>query len=151
MFYYLSQHPQIKPSIVKEIHFFDGGLNPRVDNFKKGLNWYKSHFPYNSGKFITGEASPTYIYNPLVPQRIYNYFPDVKIIALLRNPVERAISHYFHEVRKGREEFPILKAFKEEEVRLNSILNNGDYKNTNLINKSYKMRGRYSEQFRKIS
>ena len=98
MYAYLEQHPDIIGSLNKEIHFFDGGTNPKVDNFKKGINWYKAHFPLceNVENKKIFEASPLYIFSPLVPKRIANYIPKVKVIALLRNPSDRAISHYFH-------------------------------------------------------
>jgi hypothetical protein len=132
LFYYLGQHPQIIPSYKKEVHFFDGGLNPNVDNFNKGEPWYRSHFPLkrntiNNQKAF--EASPLYLFNPLSPQRIYELIPEVRLIAVLRNPVERAISHYFHEKWAGREPFPIMKALQSEEKRLSPVINKQDYKN----------------------
>ena len=150
LFWYLSQHPQIRSSFVKEVHFFDGGLDPAINNFSKGVGWYRAHFPIENRKFITGEASPLYIFNPLVPERIHNVLPGVKLIAVLRNPVERAISHYFHEKRKGREEKPILEALELEEERLRPILEQYDYKSEIFKNKSYKSRGLYKKQLERF-
>ncbi len=149
LFHYLARHPQVKPSFTKEVHFFDGGKNPDVDTFAKGSPWYRAHFPLNTGKsrgFTTGEASPLYILNPLAPQRISELVPEVKLIALLRNPVDRAISHYFHEKRKGREQLPILEAFDAEEKRVQHVLRQGDYKHLNFIHHTYLKRGLYAEQ-----
>jgi hypothetical protein len=149
LFAYLSQHPQLLQSVVKEVHFFDGGLNYNVDNYEKGEAWYRAHFPLTK-KLIahskTFEVSPLYIFNPLTPKRIFDLIPEVKIIALLRNPTERAISHYFHEKRKGRESLPIFEALQAEERRLESILNNKDYKNEIFRYYSYKLRGLYKLQ-----
>ncbi|MFO7955055.1 sulfotransferase family protein [Thioalkalivibrio sp.] len=117
LYAYLSQHPQLFPSSTKEVHFFDGGLDPSVDTFKKGMPWYRAHFPLRKNMGAnqrTFEASPLYIFNPLAPERIANVVPNVKIIALLRNPTERAISHFFHERRRGREPLAIDEALEKE-------------------------------------
>lgn len=149
---YLSQHPQLRPSYKKEVHFFDGGLDPNVDNFKKGEAWYRSNFPLkrNTGNNQKAfEASPLYIFNPLAPQRISELIPKVKLIAVLRNPVERAISHYFHEKRKGFESLPIMQALKAEDERLKPVIDKQDYKNNIFIHHSYKNRGLYHEQLKR--
>jgi hypothetical protein len=152
LFKYLSQHPQLIPSYKKEIHFFDGGLNPLVDTYKKGERWYRAHFPHTHKcppETITFEATPSYIFSPIAPKRIKNTIPNVKLILLLRDPVERAISHYFHEKRLKRENLPIEEAFKKEEGRLFKIIMTDDYKNEIFIRNSYKMRGLYYEQIRR--
>jgi hypothetical protein len=149
LFAYLSQHPQLYPSCKKEVHFFDGGLNPKIDTFEKGQAWYRAHFPLTSKMSIdskTFEASPLYIFNPLAPKRIFDLVPNVKIIAVLRNPIERAISHYFHEKRKNRESLPIYEALLNEEKRLEPVIKRKDYKNRIFIDYSYKTRGLYKEQ-----
>jgi hypothetical protein len=153
MFRYLSQHSKLLPSCVKEVHFFDGGLNSDVDNFAKGEGWYRAHFPLKkhlNDHSKTFEASPLYIFNPFTAKRIFDLVPEVKIIALLRNPTERAISHYFREKRKGRESLPILEALQEEEKRLESVDNNKDYKHKNFRHFTYKRRGLYKEQIERF-
>jgi len=153
LFYYLNQHPQLLPSNKKEVHFFDGGLNHNTNNFKKGLVWYRAHFPLKrviSNRDRTFEASPLYIFNPLVPKRIFDLVPKVKLIAILRNPTERAISHYFHEKRAGRESLPIMEALLEEEKRLKSVIANEEYKSDIFIHYSYKSRGLYKEQIERF-
>lgn len=152
LYYYLSQHPHLMPSSKKEVHFFDGGPHPNVDNFKKGQAWYRSHFPLKqngTNKQKTLEASPLYIFNPLAPKRIAELIPTVKLIAVLRNPTERAISHYFHERRKGRETLTIMEALQAEEERLKSVIDKQDYKNIIFINHSYKSRGLYHKQIKR--
>lgn len=148
LFYYLSQHPDILPSSRKEVCFFDGGVDV-TDVYAKGEQWYRSHFPYSgqlAGRRITGEASPSYIFNPLVPERIANFIPEAKLIAILRNPTERAVSHYFHEKRKGRETLSLEEALRAEESRLAEVGQSRNYKNHQFLHASYKSRGRYWEQ-----
>ena len=152
LYSYLKQHPQLIPSYKKEVHFFDGGLDPNVDNFKKGEAWYRSHFPMKSNIHSNQrvfEASPLYLFNPLAPQRIFEHVPEVKLIVILRNPIERAISHYFHEKRIKREALPILKAFQSEEERLKPVIDEQDYKNNIFIQHSYKSRGLYHDQLKR--
>lgn len=149
LYNYLSQHPDIIHPITKEVHYFDGGLDPKVDNYQKGEAWYRAHFPLQSKlnyTFKTFEASPLYLYNPLTPRRISGLLPDIKIIVLLRNPTDRAISHYFHEVRGGKEKLPIWDALQVEEERLGPIIEKQDYKNNIFIHHSYKSRGLYHDQ-----
>jgi len=149
LFKYLSQHPQLLPSLRKEVHFFDGGLYPNVDNFKKGEAWYRAHFPkkVNIKTYKKAfEASPLYIFNPLSAKRIFNMIPNTKLILVLRNPTERAISHYFHEKRRKTEFLSLYDALQEEEKRLNPIIDKADYKNPIFINYSYKKRGLYKNQ-----
>ena len=152
LYHYLSQHPQLEPSYKKEVHFFDGGPIPDVDSFNKGPAWYRSHFrpkKLSKNDQISFEASPLYLFNPLVPQRISRLIPEVKLIAILRNPTERAISHYFHEVRGGRESLPLMDALKAEEERLKPIMAKKNYKSRCFINHSYKSRGNYYEQIKR--
>jgi len=151
LFEYLSQHPRLMPSYVKEVHFFDGGLNPNVDNFNCGETWYRAHFPLkkNASNKKVFEASPLYLFNPLAPQRISELIPEVKLIAILRNPVERAISHFFHEKRGGGESLPIMEALQSEEKRLEPIIDKQDYKSNLFIHHSYKNRGLYHVQLKR--
>ncbi len=148
--YYLSQHPHIVPGFRKGIHFFDGGLHPDVvDNFKKGVGWYRAHFPLKKelgSDRITGEASPLYIYNPVAAARIHAVVPEVKLIAVLRNPADRAISQYYHEERKQGTGEEILKRFNDEDEILGRALNEADYKSFAFLHRSYRSRGLYCQQ-----
>ncbi|HEY9295730.1 MAG TPA: sulfotransferase domain-containing protein, partial [Phormidium sp.] len=143
LYEYLIQHPQILAASKKEVHFFDL-------NFAKGVDWYRQQFKPVSQKSITGEASPYYIFHPLVPQRIYQLFPQVKLIVLLRNPVERAISHYYHEVRLGFEDLGLEDAIAQEPARLEGetakILADETYYSYNHQHYTYLSRGVYVEQ-----
>ena len=148
LFHYLQQHPQLAGSYTKEVHYFDGGLDPAFDTYAAGLPWYRSHFPRVDGR-LAFEASPLYLFNPLAPARIARDLPGVKLVALLRNPTERAISHYFHERLRGREPLPIAEALRAEEGRLAPVVAAGDYKHHDYMHYSYKARGRYLEQLRR--
>ena len=108
LYEYINQHPQALPCAQKEVHFF-------VHHLEKGLDWYLSHFPpiSSDAKFVTGEASPGYLCNT-VQQEVKASFPQIKLIAVLRNPVERAISHYYHNVKHGIEKRSFEAAMNDE-------------------------------------
>ena len=150
---YLTEHPQLWDAYIKEVHFFDGGLNPAIDDFEKGESWYRANFPFKDAmeeQEHTFEASPLYLFNPLAPQRIHGLIPNTRLIAILRNPTERAISHYFHEKRHHREPLDIADAMDAEEKRLAPKLKNKDYKSETFIHLSYKSRGLYLEQLERF-
>lgn len=149
LFSYMSQHPNIMPSIKKEIHFFDGGNFPNQTNFERGQLWYRSYFPLKTKKqsgYLTFEATPKYIYHLEAPERIFKLIPNAKLIAIFRNPTERAISHYFHMKRKKSESLPLMNAIQFEyenyiEKRSkNKLITQG---NSRL---AYIRRGFYAEQ-----
>jgi len=150
--HFISQHPQIHSPLQKEVHFFSGGMNPNIDNYAKGEKWYKAHFPLQKNiapKDITFEATPMYLFHPLVPGRIKTLLPKCKIIILVRNPVERAISHFFHVVRHGYETLSIEQAMQTELSRLQKVLANKDYGNPVYRLYSYQSRGLYLEQIKR--
>lgn len=152
VYYYLRQHPRLVPSYRKEIHFFDGGLDPNVDAYAKGVAWYRAHFPtvrQLGGDRKAFEASPLYLFNPLAPARIADSLEEVKLIAVLRDPVERTISNYFYERRAGREPLPIMEALAQEEARVRPALEAQDYKHPEFIHHSYKGRSLYDEQLKR--
>ena len=94
---FVVQHPAILPAAKKELHYFSLG-------YKKGEYWYRLRFPIRaSQKLLSGEASPIYLFYPMVPGRMKKLLPDVKLIVILRNPVDRAYSHYHDTKRKKRE------------------------------------------------
>ncbi len=83
----LKEHPQICLSSPKEIHFFD------TDKYKFGLDWYQKHFDCKKNQ-IKGEFDAGYLITENAAQQIKNTFPNVKLIACLRNPIDRAFSNY---------------------------------------------------------
>ena len=115
LFRYLVRHPQVLPPFRKEIKYFDC-------NYINGQNWYQAHFPlkkkFVGGSKLTGEATPYYIFHPQAPMRIAEALPEAKIIILLRNPIDRAYSHYQHMVRVGREPLSFEEAIAAEPERL---------------------------------
>jgi hypothetical protein len=113
LYYYLDQHPDVFMSPVKELRFFayEGGVPPLNGPGDQHANryvvteWeeYLSIFRGATDESIRGEASPIYLYDPNAPERIHRRLPEVLLIAILRNPVDRAYSHYHHLVKSGRE------------------------------------------------
>lgn len=159
LFRYLDQHPQVRGSAPKEVHYFSGGRDPAVDAYALGPRWYRSHFPRRSEMkpgMRAFEATPLYMLHPQAAARIHALLPGVKLVAVLRNPTDRAISHYFHNVRDNdrgnrrfREDLGPAEAMAAEEERLAPILAAGDYRNEIYRVASYKARGRYLEQLRR--
>jgi len=146
IFRYLMQHPQFFNAINKEVHFFDY-------RYDKGLPWYQAMFPLARTLppgAVTGEATPFYLFHPLVPTRVAESLPQAKFIVLLRNPVDRALSHYYHNVRRGREKRPIEQAFDSEAAVIaeeKARLGNGEiFKPEAFRHFSYTERGLYAEQ-----
>ena len=143
------QHPQIIWAQRKEVHFFDR-------NYAKGLRWYRAHFPFRCRLprgTVTGEASPFYLCDPRAPERIASVVPHAKLIVLLRDPVDRAVSHYFHEVKRQREPLPLDKALEAEERRVLSgftqMKTEPDFHSEGYQFFSYKRRGIYEDQLRR--
>lgn len=113
LFDYLIQHPNVLPPIEKEIHYFDSKINA-------GKNWYKAHFPFvKNENFITGEASPSYLYFEPCHEAIHKLVPNAKIILVLRNPVDRAFSH-FHMMQKR---FKVENRSFSEAIRSSAVSN----------------------------
>jgi hypothetical protein len=146
MFRYLLQHPQFFGGLNKELHFFDY-------RYEKGASWYQAMFPLERDLpvgAITGEATPFYLFHPLVPARVAEILPKVKLLVLLRNPVDRAISHYYHAVRRGREKRPIMQALDEEQMLIGPekarLANAEIFKPEQFRRYSYTERGLYAEQ-----
>ncbi len=92
-----------------ESHFFN-----RSDRFEKGEKEYKKFLPPESGNRLVGDDTPTYSFLSEVPERIHSMAPNVKILWILRDPLKRAISQYWHAARKGFETRPINQAFTDE-------------------------------------
>lgn len=104
--YYLNLHPQISMLKEKESNFF-----VNEDNWNRGVEWYKSHF---TGEVkVYGESSPRCTYYPFLdgaPERMYSVIPEAKLIYILRDPIERIISHYVHDYAHELEDRTIAEA-----------------------------------------
>ncbi|MDX1490608.1 MAG: sulfotransferase domain-containing protein [Pseudohongiellaceae bacterium] len=90
----LSKHPQVSICRVKESNFFN-------DEYGRGFDWYHRLFDFTDSSKITGEVSNTYIFSPEAAERISRYSSDIKLFSILRDPLERAVSHYMFLIRNG--------------------------------------------------
>ena len=147
LYCYLAEHPQIVTVPHKEVHFFDL-------NYDRGLAWYDACFSSSEKPgAIAGEASPYYLFHPQVPARVYRHFPQIKLIVLLRNPVYRAISQYYHEVKLGFENLSLEEAIACEPERLRGevekLSTDPNYYSYNHQHYTYLSRGRYLEQLQR--
>ena len=102
LYKYLNDHPQIVISEIKELNYFS-----RDKYWRKGFAWYEKNFvPKNKSTIIFGEASTSYSqapYSPNVPKRIFSYNPEIKLIYVVRDPIERLISHFMQRTKAGLE------------------------------------------------
>jgi hypothetical protein len=129
----LEKHPQIFLPKCKEVHFFDL-------KFEKGIDWYKENFKRANTKSICGEITPYYLFHPDAPERIKSITPDAKLIILLRDPIDRAISQYYHSKERGFEWLDIASALYAEKERIQ-----GNSKGS-LQKHSYTSRSKYINQ-----
>ena len=118
---YLSSHPQVFMSALKEPHYFaDFDVSPELDNFLPVIRRrsdYQELFKNSDGYIAVGEASPSYLCDPRAAERIKSAIPTAKIIVSLRNPVERAYSHYLMDFNRGSETLPFEKALEFDLAR----------------------------------
>ena len=158
LFRYLAAHPVVVPPLFqKGIHFFDL-------NYRRGPRWYRGQFPLrsianrriaNAGqRAVSGEASPYYVFHPLVAGRIARDLPEVKLIVLLRDPVDRAFSAHRQETARGFETESFERALELEETRLageiERIQAEPDYVSFHHQHHAYLARGRYAEQLKRL-
>jgi len=132
----LKNHPEISKSSHKEIHFFDAFNYADLD-----INVYESYF--DNLELILSDITPSYIYLPYVPERIHNALgSSIKILAILRNPIDRAKSHYLMTKRRGLENLSFEEAYYEEGNRIKK-------NEQNLKDYSYFDRGLYYKQLKR--
>jgi len=136
----LRRHPEVASAETKEIHFFD-------DHWGEGTPWYRRHFQSvfrraagrrRGRSFVTGEATPRYLFSPKVPARVAETLPGARFVALLRDPTRRAYSHYQHNRRHDREPRPFAEAVDTEIA--------GHAAGQARVKPSYLARGLYAEQ-----
>jgi sulfotransferase family protein len=153
LYAYLRWHPEITGPSFKEVSFFDR-------HYARGPAWYRAHLPARPRQWparlrhgrwpSVGEASPSYLFHPLAPERVAGLMPRARLIAVLRNPVDRAFSHYQHEVALGREPLTFEDALDAEDERmrgeLERIARDPAYFSHAWWNHTYVSRGRYAEQ-----
>lgn len=112
----LSHHPRIIFPEEKELHFFDD----RDGKWQRGIDWYAGHFAGCGHDQLCGEATPDYLFHDGACERLAETVPLAKLLVILRDPVERAWSHYWHNVRRGRELLGFEAALEAEAERLSS-------------------------------
>ncbi len=126
MYRALAAHPAVVKAVLhKGVHYFDVG-------YARGAHWYRGHFPtYRAAAKVerrygvpaqTFESSPYYMYHPHAINRIAADLPDVRLVVLVRDPVERAYSQHAHEVARGFEtETDFVRALSLEQERLRGV------------------------------
>jgi hypothetical protein len=158
MYRALSQHPAIvKPVLHKGVHYFDTA-------YDRGFNWYRAHFPlkalarraaHDAGAGpVTFESSPYYMFHPLAAGRIHRDLPDVKLLVLVRDPVERAFSAHAHELARGFESEPFERALELEAARLEGeaerLAADPSYVSGSHQHLAYRARGQYIDQLERL-
>ena len=138
----LEQHPQVYLSPAKELHYFSL-------QFAQGPAWYAAHFAAAAPDQSCGDITPYYLFHPQAPQRIAALLPSVRLIVLLRDPVERALSQFFHSRRLGLEPLELEPALAAEPERLAGAalaLAADDGRHPSHQEHSYLARSRYEQQ-----
>jgi hypothetical protein len=154
----LSQHPAILRAVLhKGVHYFD-------TDYDQGFAWYQAHFPLRaraalaqrvSGETpLTFESSPYYMFHPLAAQRINRDLPGVKLLVLVRDPVERAYSAHAHELARAYETEPFERALELEDQRLageaERIVSQPGYLSHSHQHHAYRTRGHYANQLERL-
>ena len=157
LFIYLLGHELVHgPRRAKGVHYFD-------TNYDKSVDWYVSNFPRVSTLQeqekahgvapAVGEGAPYYLFSPVIPARIHAVNPDMRILAVLREPLDRAISHHNHETKRGFEKLTMEDAFESEPDRLagevERLLANPTYVSKPHIHHAYLSRGQYADQLQR--
>ncbi|HEX5739963.1 MAG TPA: sulfotransferase [Pilimelia sp.] len=154
----LRQHPAVLPAVWhKGVHYFD-------THYDRPFSWYRGHFPTRRraeavrrahGAVTTGESSPYYLFHPLAAERIARDLPDVRLLVLLRDPVERAYSAHAHELARGFETLPFAEALAAEPRRLadaaRRLRADPLAHHHSLRHHAYLARGRYVDQLRRLA
>jgi hypothetical protein len=139
---YLREHPAISMAKSKEVHFFDDEQVFASD--APDYRYYHHNFAPENESQILGEATPIYMYWRDAPRRIWEYNPAMKFVIVLRNPIERAFSHWNMERNRAADTLPFLEALQSETERCRSAL---PLQHRTF---SYIDRGYYAEQLRRI-
>lgn len=142
----LAQHPGVFLPADKELHYFSL-------YYGKGEAWYRHHFLDAHPGQRCGEITPYYLYHPWAPARIHKLMPKARLIVLLRDPVERTLSQYFHSRRLGLEPLSLTHALAAEKRRLEGaeeILANVEGHHRSHQEHSYLSRSCYQHQLQRL-
>lgn len=155
LYKYLGEHRHFAPSLRKETEYFS-------DLHDRGPTWYRGHFPLRAtaavrrrrGLHTVGfEATPYYLWHPHAPARLAAELPEAKLVVLLRDPAERAVSHYVHMARLGFEKRSFEQAVAEETTSLaedrDRIFSDPGFASKWHHRFSYVERGQYAEQLQR--
>lgn len=153
LYEWLTSHPDVLSARTKELHFFD---RHRADD---SIDAYWPNFPLRARMFIlsrlrrrqvvTGEATPMYLVDPRIPGLVHSHLPSVKLIVILRDPVDRAVSQYWMELNRGNETLSLDGALRAECERIRGdklALERGEPAPQAFRTGSYVLRGRYADQ-----
>jgi hypothetical protein len=161
MFSALSQHPAVLSGArlpwTKEVHYFD-------NHYERGLAWYQSHFPFRARARLAArgagvpavafESGPYYMFHPLAAERIQRDLPGVRLLVMLRDPVERARSGHSYSTSLGHETEPFERALELEDARLDGeverIIADPAYVSHSHRHHSYRARGQYIDQIERL-
>lgn len=151
---FLDAHPEIAMSARKEAHLFDapeysGDWTPADIDRRYRPHFAHTRFTGLSGDPVLGEATPVYLFLRDVPAELRRYNPELKVIVLLRDPVERAISHYYMEKGRGGERRPLWQALLLEPFRLRRSRDPRHPESAQRV-WSYRARGLYGRQLRNL-
>lgn len=138
----LEQHPGAFLPAAKELHYFSL-------HFAEGETWYREQFSAATPDQRCGEITPYYVFHPQAPDRVQALLPQARLIVLLRDPVERALSQYFHSLRLGLEALPLEAALAAESERLRGVhelLSAPEGRHRSHQEHSYLSRSRYQDQ-----
>jgi hypothetical protein len=152
----LCGHPQVMAASHKELHFFDM-------NSRRGTDFYRRYFPlrrhieWRAGRLgkrvVSGEASPYYLFHPAVPARLGGTLPEARLIAILRDPVDRAYSQYQLSTRDGHETLSFEEALDAEAERLDGVEErlaaDPEFRSAAHRHQSYQARGLYLDQLQR--
>ena len=140
LFRELARSSSVRAPILKEVHFFD-------KSFERGDRYYRSWFRMNGGHVVM-DCTPSYMFYPSIARKIYEWIPEAKIVAILRDPAERAWSHYVHNVARGRvpEGEAEFAACIENDIAAWSTRGFPSTRNPHDHYSSYARRGIYADQ-----
>lgn len=159
LFAYLLRHELIfGPRRSKGVHYFD-------THYRRDALWYRAHFPRRSSierlanlhgvTPAVGEGSPYYMFHPTIAARVAELMPECRIVMVLREPLDRAMSHHNHEVKRGFETLSLVEAFDAESARLAGELvrltSDPTYVSKEHVHHAYIGRSQYADQIERFS